>query len=468
MIDLKIIKHIHFTGIKGVGMTSMALYVRDKGIKVTGSDVEEVFVTDEVLSENNIDWSVGFGRKNLGDKPDLLVTTAAHGGLKNPEVEEAKKLGIAVTTYAQLLAELSEEKESVCVCGVGGKTTTSSMISHSLYYAGKNPSYIIGVAGIKPLGFGGKYNPVGKNFICEADDYVISPGVDDRPKFSLLNPKILVVTNIEHDHPDVYKNLDETKETFTQLFNKIPKSGVLIACIDNKNVLDVVKKLKVNVITYGYADDTDYQIKNLRFTEGETNFDLLIKKENQLIKNFKLQVPGKFNTQNAVASIVVGDFLNIGLEELRKAIFLYEGCRRRFEKMKEENGIIFYDDYAHHPTEIRKALRAARDWFPKRRIIAIFQPHTYSRTKALFEDFAQAFDDADIVAYMDIYASAREKNDDAVNSQLLAQKTMNLHNDVYYTKDHENTIDWIKKTVKSKDIVLTMGAGDIFHLYDQI
>lgn len=464
-INIKNLKHIHFTGIKGVGMTSLALCAKDLGIKVTGSDVEEYFVTDETLARRKIKWNVGFRKENLKPVPDLLITTGAHGGLENPEVVVAKTLNIPVMTLSEAQGLFSKDKVTIAVCGVGGKTTTCSMIATLLFEADLNPSFAIGVGNIYPLDTPGKYDKKGKHFICEADEFAVSPGIDNRPRFTFLLPKIIVVTNIEHDHPDIYPTIKDTKKVFMQFLKKIPGNGVLIACVDNKNVCDIIKNLEVNVITYGFSDKADCQIKNIGFKEGITLFDIYIKKEKKIIKNIKINVPGGFNIKNALAAFIVGRFLNIDVGILKKGIAKYSGCRRRFEKMKEEDGIVFYDDYAHHPIEVKSTLKAARGWYPNNKIIVIFQPHTYSRTKTLLHEFSNAFTQADVVAVMDIYASAREKIDKSISSKVLVQEIQKYHKNVFYTANHKDTLQWIKENVDKKDIVITMGAGDIFHLY---
>ncbi|KKQ52563.1 UDP-N-acetylmuramate--L-alanine ligase [Candidatus Woesebacteria bacterium RIFCSPHIGHO2_01_FULL_39_17] len=467
-MDITKLKHVHLTGIKGVGMTALALCMRDLGIKVTGSDVEEEFVTDVFLRKNHIDWNIGFGEKNLSPRPDLLVTTAAHSGLLNPEVQSAKNLGIKITTFAEFLAELANTKEVVGVCGVGGKTSTASMITVLLNDAGLHPSFAIGVGNIYPIGVSGRFDKKGKNFVCEADEYVVSPGVNNIPKFMLLNPKILVVTNIEYDHPDIYASFEDTKKAFRKLFEKLPSDGLLIACIDNSNVSDAIKGLRKPVITYGFNQKADWQIKVIKFKAQKTFFSLYSKKENRIFDNLELNIRGRFNVQNAAATFIVGNFLGIDKLDLRRGLSSYLGCRRRFEKMGEYKKALFFDDYAHHPEEIKAALIAAREWFPKKRIVSIFQPHTYSRTKALFKEFSEAFADADIVGFMDIYASARESKDASVSSELLAKETRKNNPEAFYLGGHKKTLEWINKNVKKGDVVLTMGAGDIFHIYNNL
>lgn len=436
-MDILSLKHIHFTGIKGVGMTALALCAQDLGIKVTGSDVAEIFVTDETLQKRGIGWNVGFGEKNLDPRPDLVITTGAHGGLRNPEVVAAQKMGIPVMTHAQALYEFTKGKEVIAVCGVGGKSTTCAMIATIFDVAGMHPSFAIGVGDIPSLGAPGRYDKEGKIFIVEADEYAISPGIDNRPRFSLLSPRVIVVTNIEHDHPDIYKTLEDTKRAFREFFEKLPGGGLLVANGNSEHVRAITKNLKVRVIMYD-------------------------------IENLELSIPGKFNQANATAAAAVAKFCKIPEEIIRKGLQKFKGIRRRFEKMGEVNEVLFYDDYAHMPNEISAILGASKEHFPQKRIIVIFQPHTYSRTKALFSDFAKSFGDADVVGIMDIYASARESDALGVSSELLTKEISRYHKNVAYTGKHEQTIKWIKKNSKSGDVVLTLGAGDIFLLHGML
>jgi len=449
-MNIKNFRYVHFTGVKGVGMTSLALCLQDLGIQISGSDTPEIFVTDEVLAKRKIGWNVGFGEKNLEPRPDLVITTGAHGGLNNPEVIAAQAMGIPVLTHAEAL----------------GKTTTSSMLATLMDEAGTHPSFAIGVGNIFPLGVPGRYEPKGKYFVCEADEFVISPEVDNRPRFSYLSPKILVVTNIEHDHPDVYPTLEDTLRVFKDFFIKIPKSGLLVACVDNPRVKKAVGGLDVPVLTYGQDSKADWQVRDIFFKNGKTTFSLQNKGERAL--SLSINVPGVYNVLNATAAFIVGKFIGIDEGFLKKGLKKYKGCRRRFEKIGEVRGVTIYDDYAHHPKEILAVLAATKEWFPKRRLVAIFQPHTYSRTKALFNDFAQSFSSADVVAFMDIYASAREKPDREINSKRLAEQTKKYQSRVFYTGGASETLSWIKKKVRAGDILITLGAGDIFHLHKNL
>jgi len=464
MFDLNKIRHIHFTGIKGVGMTAIAQCAKDMGIKVTGSDLEEIFVTDETLEKKEIKWQIGFAEKNLHPKPDLLVTTGAHGGLNNPEVLEAKKKGIKVITYAEALGLFANTKKLISVCGVGGKGSTASLIAWIFEYARKNPSFAIGMGNILPLGASGAYKKKGKYFICEADEYAISPGVNNNPKFSLLNPYITITTNIEHDHPDIYPTFADTEKVYKDYFSRIPDDGILIVNFDNRNNRKTLKDYKKRRLTYGFDNEADWFIKKYSFSEGQTEFLLENLKEG--IFRITTHLPGKFNILNSVAGFLAAKMSSISIENIIKALENFEGARRRFEIMGNMNGAIFYDDYAHHPTEIVEVLKATREWYPNRRIVAIFQPHTYSRTKALLGGFSKSFKEADVVGIMDIYASARELKDDSVSSALLVDKIKKYQDKVNYLEGHINTLEWISREVKKGDVVLTIGAGDIFHLYN--
>jgi UDP-N-acetylmuramate--alanine ligase len=458
-------KHIHFTGIKGVAMTSVALCINDMDIKITGSDVEEIFVTDEVLKKAGIIWQKGFGEKNLVPKPDLLITTAAHGGLNNPEVVAAKTLGIEVITYADALSLLAKSKKLLSVCGVGGKGSTASMIASILNYSKLDPSYAIGMGNIMPLGSSGKYSQKGKFFICEADEYAISPGVINDPKFSLLNPYITVVTNIEHDHPDIYPTFKDTLKVYKKFLSKTPKNGVVIANFDNKNTQELMNKIKVPRISYGFNKLADWVASEVKYGDGFTEYKLKGENEQYIIT---VNLPGDFNVLNSVAAFIVAKQIGVKPQKIISELRRYKGARRRYEFMGKKNGVIYYDDYAHHPGEIISAIAAAKKWYPKRRLVTIFQPHTYSRTKALLSEFGQAFNQTDIVGIMDIYASARESKDDSISSEILCGEIMKNNKKSYYLKNQDFTLDWLNKNTKRGDVVLTLGAGDIFHLYNSI
>jgi UDP-N-acetylmuramate--alanine ligase len=466
-MQLEKIKHIHFVGIKGVGMTSLALCAQDLGIRVTGSDVEEIFVTDPVLEKRKIEWKLGFKKENLKPLPDLVITTGAHGGLKNIEVVAAKKKGIPVMTHAEGLSFFAKGKKTVTVCGVGGKTTISSMMVVVLDAATKHPSFAVGVGEIFPIGYPGRYDKMGEHFICEADEFAISPGIDDRPRFSFLDPEVIVVTNIEHDHPDIYPSLEQTKKTFGEFFEKISENGLLVADFDNQNTREVIKKVDVPIQTFGFSKNADWQIRKIMIKNGKNSFSLVNKSGEKV--DLVLRVPGQYNVKNAAAVFIVSRFLGLKIEQIQKGLYKSTGSKRRFEKVgKSKSGALVYDDYAHHPTQIKSVLSAAKGRFPKKRLISLFQPHTYTRTKALFDQFAKSFGQADIALFMDIYASAREFKDETVSSKALAKEVSKHKKESYYVGNHQGATRWLKKHTGPEDLILTLGAGDVFYIFEDL
>ena len=459
---MKKIKHIHFIGIKGVAMTALAVVAKEQGARVTGSDIEEEFPTSKVLSKFKITPLVGFKKENIVGKPDLVVVTGAHGGMSNPEARAAKSGGLRVLLHGEALPEFMAGKKEIAVAGCHGKTTSAAMVAHILSGAGLDPSFAVGCGEIKSLatpGHAGK----GDYFVVEADEYVTDPGQNPTPRFFYLNPLIAVITNIEYDHPDAYLNIEQVKEAFLTFAKKIPANGLLVAGVDNENVRAILAKVGVPILTYGFSPQADYQISRVSFGTGRTWFRLKHKEID--LGQFSLSVPGKHNVANAVAAGIVASFLGISWGKIKELLPTFLGTKRRFEKISEKEGVIFFDDYAHHPTEIKATLEAAKNWFSGKRIICIFQPHTFSRTKALFAEFSKSFDKADEVIVTDIYPSAREKPDPTINSRILVNEIKKHHKNAIYIGKVEEVVDFLKKELRSGDIVFTMGAGDIYKIH---
>jgi len=464
--SLNNIHSIHFTGIKGVGMTALACCAQDLGIKISGSDIDEVFVTDAILKKRRIKWLIDFKAKNI-NYPDLLITTGAHGGLANPEVTEAKKKDIPLMTHGEALGLFMKKKIGISVCGVGGKTTTSAILATILRLSGLHPSYAVGVGEIFPLGAPGLYDKKGALFVAEADEYATSIGIDNRPRFSWQDPKFIICTNIEHDHPDVYKNINDIKKTFLKFFQKIPKDGYLIINGDNPHNLEVLNSYSGPSYTYGIGENNDWQVKNIKRKKGENTFSVYFK--DKQIGNFKINIPGQFNILNATAAIALLSILKIPTHKIKEGLEQFKGTKRRFEFVDKKNNIEIYDDYAHHPIEIKNTLKAARNWFGRnRRIIVIFQPHTYSRTKKLLHQFSQSFNDANEVIITKIYASAREKKDPKISGQILANAISKYHQRVNFVNNPQVLLKLIKKISQKKDIIITMGAGDVWKINKKI
>lgn len=459
-VDLNKIKRIYFVGIKGVAMTALAVLARERGFSVAGSDTTEDFPTSGTLTKKRIEILPNFAPAHIlgRTRPDLVIYTGAHGGRDNPEVVEAIKQGIPALPQGQALGLFMADKRQISVAGSHGKTTTAAMIANILVYAGRDPSYAIGcgeIFGLGPAGHWGKRDI----FIAEADEYATDPGHDPTPRFLWQQPEILVVTNIDFDHPDVYGSLNEVKSAFVKFTKSLPKTGELILGSDDGNSVPLAETA-ASVSLVGRSPRADYQVANIHFGVAQTFFRL--SQRGVFIAEFTLKVPGVHNAVNAGMAAVAAHLAGVPWPGIREGLLAYAGTKRRFEKLAETGGVLFYDDYAHHPKEIKATLSAARAWYPERRIITVFQPHTYTRTQALLRDFAQAFTESDIVLLTDIYASAREKPIAGITGETLAQATVGSHANVFYVKDREGAARYLDKHTEPGDVVIFMGAGDIY------
>lgn len=427
-------------------MAALAVWAKEKGENVTGSDIDEKFPSDEVLARAGIRVFSGFDPKHITKNIDLVVYTGAHGGVDNSEVKAALALGIDVLPHGKALGLAMKGSKQISVAGSHGKTTTAAMIAILL----TGSSYAIGCGQIRGLGLPGHYGT--QYFVAEADEYVTDPGHDNTPRFLWQTPHILVVTNVDFDHPDVYASLEEVKQAFFALKKQ---SAFCVVNADDKASSFL---LDDSVVTYGFSPKADVGIRNIR-SASERSFFSLIKKGVSL-GEFAIGVPGMHNISNAAAAIVAALETGLALEDIKTRLLSFGGAKRRFEKIGQAHGVTFYDDYAHHPKEIAATLSAARSWYPKEQIVAIFQPHTYSRTKALLSDFGKAFTDADTVLVTDIYASAREHDTLGITGEILFAEIKKNHKKVYYAPKPED----VKKILRSLDagVVLFMGAGDIY------
>ena len=456
---------IHFTGICGVGMTALALCLQDKGMRITGSDTGEQFVTNSVLASRGIGVETGFDPFTSEKSIDGLVYTGSHGGSTNPQVVSAQEMGIPTYSLAHALGMLSQAKKTVAVCGVGGKTTTSAMLATIFEQARKNPSYAIGVGGVSTLAFPGKWDPQGEHFIAEADEYATSPGTDTTPRFMSLSPHTIICTGIAHDHPDIYDNLEAVEQAFERFFHLLPSDGLLVACGDNDALQSITANFtQAKTITYGFKDHNDWQIVSTN-SKNQTQ-TVTIKDPQGDSHSLVLRVPGAHNALNALAALIVAEAHEISLDERIKVLSQFYGTKRRFEIIGAQAGVTFVDDYAHHPNEVQATLRAANDWFEARHLIVVFQPHTFSRTKTLLDGFAHSFAQADLALITDIFASAREEYDPSITAEMLAEVIQKTSSNARYVPQ-KNLLSTLKETIKPGDVVITMGAGDIYKLHEQ-
>ena len=454
-IDITKVKKIHFVGIKGIAMAALAVYAKEGGFLVTGVDIDEEFPSDDVLKTAKIPVLVGFDASHI-NSPDLVVYTGAHNGRENIEVQEAIKKNIPGHPHGKPLGLLMTGNRRISVAGSHGKTTTTAMLATILRHARQNPSFAFGCGQVSGLGLPGHFGR-GDWFIAEADEYVTDPGHDNTPRFLWQSPEVLVVTNIDYDHPDAYGSLDDVIDAFVRLRNKVNGHGEVILSAEDPNCRRLIwRESSVVLVGFGAAD---YEIKNIHFSEGRTFFELEM--PGVKIGEFTLQVPGRHNTLNAAMAAAAAHDAGISWEDIQKGLETFGGAKRRFENIGTVGTTRFYDDYAHHPSEIAATLSAARAWYPKRRIIAVFQPHTYSRTKALLDEFSGAFLDATMVITTDIYASAREKDTLGISGAILAEKIASRHPNAFFAKDKGAMKKLLDAKIQDGDVVIFMGAGDI-------
>ncbi len=455
--------HIHLVGIKGVAMTALAVWAQEQGMKVTGSDVADSFPTDAVLARYHIVPDVGF-KPSFTQKPDVVVYTGAHGGSSNPQVTAAISLGIPTYPHGKALGMIMAGSRGISVCGTHGKTTTSAMIAFVLMRAGLDPSYLVGCADIIGLDAPGHWGH-GNYFVAEADEYMTDPGVNSTPRFLWQHPYALVMTNIEYDHPDAFADLRAVEDAFVAFSNNVIQTGFIIACTDNQTVKTILPRIQKRVVTYGF-ENADFEARNLIIKDGLQHFTIVHNAKELGVCT--LAIPGRHTVLNATATIACLVTCGIPFAQIVVALATFTGTKRRFEYVGQKNGTLFYDDYAHHPTEIAATLAAARQQYPDKRIIAVFQPHTYSRTLSLLSEFAQAFSDASQVVIADIYPSAREKPVTGVSGKILVEAISRVHDHVVYQPKRPDVVQYIKAVMQPQNVIITMGAGNIYQWISDI
>ncbi len=449
------IKKIHFVGIGGIGMSGIAEVLINKGFQVSGSDINESENT-RYLEKLGAKIFIGHSEKNI-EGAEVVTYSSAVTVDSNPETLAALRKKIPIIRRAEMLAEVARLNYCLSIAGTHGKTTTTSMLALVLLRAGIDPTVIVG-GRLKDLGGTNARLGNGEWTIVEADEY-------DR-SFLQLSPAVAVLTNIESDHLDIYVEFNQLKEAFEQFANKVPFYGFVCAGIDCENVRSILGQINKKIITFAITrKEADYFIDNIRYNNFSSTCDVY--ERGKLLGEITINVPGEYNIKNALAAISVARQFNIDFEIIQKVIAEFRGVFRRFEIKGETQGAIIVDDYAHHPTEIQETLRGAKNYANKR-VIAIFQPHTYTRTADLYEEFASSFKDADVVFITDVYP-AREKPIQGVTGELIAKaaEKKGLKN-VYYVENKEDIPLKIKEIIQKDDIIMTIGAGDIWKIADKL
>ena len=447
--DIDKSKYIHMIGIGGVSMSGIAEILVSMGFKISGSDSTESETTKR-LENTGIKIAIGQKSENITDDISMVAYTAAIKS-DNPELLEAKKKNIPCIERSTLLGELTRMyKDTIAICGTHGKTTTTSMASLCFIDANLDPTVQVG-ADLRKLNNANYRIGASDYFIIEACEYVRS--------FLSFSPKSVVLLNIEEDHLDYYKDLADIKSAFSEFLSYVPSDGVIVYNNDDVNCIDVAKDKTAPKITFGIKNTSDWMAKNIRLENGFYAFDAVSGDKSVPIK---LSVPGYHNIYNALATIALASHYNIKLDTIKNSLLDFTGAHRRFEFVGYLNGAKIYDDYAHHPTEI-KALISAANELKTNKLWVVFQPHTYSRTYTLFDEFASCFKDADSVILTSIYA-AREKDTGLVSSKLLCEAINKVKDNCVYIETFEDIEKYLKDNVKPNDIVLTVGAGSITKL----
>ncbi len=446
------IRKIHFVGIGGIGMSGIAEVLLNLGYQVSGSDLRESEINRR-LTELGGTIHYGHRGENLGEADVVVTSTAVRAD--NPEVYEAHRRLIPVIPRAEMLAELMRMKYGIAVAGTHGKTTTTSMVATVLSHGGIDPTSVIG-GRLDLLGSNAKLGQ-GKFLVAEADE---SDG-----SFLHLSPTIAIVTNIDADHLDYYRDLAQIKDTFVDFINKVPFYGLAVLCLDDPNIQEIIPRVRKRFTTYGLSSQADVRATAIEHRQGMTSFK--VHHRDETLGTISFRMPGRHNVLNALAAVAVAMELDLPFATIAEGFRDFGGVQRRFQVKFDEQGIMVVDDYGHHPVEIKATLAAARSGWD-RRVIAVFQPHRYSRTRALKEDFETAFYQADHLIVTDIYA-AGEEPDPEVNSEALTRGiTEHGHKDVHYISDFNAIAAHLRSVIRPGDIVITLGAGNVWQVGEQL
>jgi len=444
-------QHVHFTGIGGIGMSGIAEVLLNLGYTISGSDLKLTPITERLASLGALIFE-GHAAANVAGARALVVSSAVDE--QNPEVQEARRLQIPVIPRGELLAELMRLKYGIAIAGSHGKTTTTSMTATILNHAGLDPTVMVGG---RVAAMGGSNARVGHS------DFLVVESDESDGSFLKLAPILAIVTNIDREHLDHYASLDEIRAAFVEFVNKVPFYGAAIVCLEDDNVQSIIPSIRRRTITYGASAQADLEAGDICCGPFASDFSLRYRRND--LGRFQLRVPGRHNVLNATAAAAVALELEVAPERIREALASFSGVDRRFQTRGKERGVTVIDDYGHHPTEIRATLDAAR-LCGFGRIHVIFQPHRYTRTFHLLDEFGRAFHQADTVTILDIYA-ASERPIEGVSAEALAERIRQFgHRSVSYAGSIDHGVEAVLATVEDGDVVLTLGAGNVWQAGD--
>ena len=449
-------------GIKGVGMTMLAQFFAENGVEITGSDVNEKFMTDKVLEKIGASITEKFDINNIPKDTDLIIYSTSYNKNTNIEVATVLTGKTKVLTYAEALGEVFNQKYGIAVTGSHGKTTTSAWLGYVLKEAGKNPNVLVGAS--VPQFNGAALVSKSDYMIIEADEY--------QNKFKSFQPKGVLLNNIDFDHPDFFKSQDDYNKVFIDFIKKIPKKGFLVANYDDP----IIKKIaQVNcigkVITYAINESADYVAYDIKQADDKQFFKVKLgvdDEEDNELGDFSIGLIGKHNILNALAVIATCIELDVDLVEIRRYLEDFKGTARRMEIMGDYRGAKIIDDYAHHPTEIKTTLAGVKQLYKDKNIKVVFHPHTFTRTKAMINEFAESFNDADEIIVLDIYGSAREEHGGISSEDLVNKIKKQGKENVKHIATLKECENYLRENIERNDIVVLMGAGDVFRIGENL
>lgn len=455
-------KKIYMIGVKGVGMTMLAQFLQALGNSIIGSDIEDSFMTDKVLKNNKIKVNSPFAVKNIPEDSDMVIYSSAFNAKNNLEMEYlAKTAKMPMFSYAQALGEVFNLHKGIAVCGSHGKTTVSAWLGYVLEKSGLSPNVLVGSS--VPQFKGNTLIGNSRLLVAEADEY--------QNKLQYLNPYGVLLNNIDYDHPDFFKTRRDYVDTFKAFVKRIPANGFLVANHRDSDVWSISKKLKAQVISYdiddrGYNGEiVNYLAHNIRVDSKRQIFSV------NNLGDFKISLFGRHNIFNALAVIATCRELKVPIYKLKKYLAMYQGASRRFQYLGEYRGAKIIDDYAHHPSEVKATITALQEKYPNSYLRIVFHPHTYTRTKALFKDFVKSFVGVGELIILDIYGSAREEQGGVSSVELLKEirvynKQKKANQKLKHVKGIDEAAKYLKQTVKKDEVILLMGAGDVFRVAD--
>jgi UDP-N-acetylmuramate--alanine ligase len=446
--------HIHFVGIGGIGMSGIAELLLNLGYKVSGSDLMRSDITENLTRLGGTIY-LGHAAENISGADVVVVSSAIDPN--NPETQAAQNASLPVIPRAEMLAELMRLKYSIAIAGAHGKTSTTSLVASVLAAGGLDPTVVIG----------GKLMGIGSNAVLGKGDFIVAEADESDGSFLKFSPAIAVVTNIDREHLDFYSDMDHIKSVFLEFIDRIPFYGLAVLCLDNEPIQELLPNIKRRHTTYGLSAQADLRATAITFRQLQSNFDVHSITHGEL-GHITLNRPGLHNVYNALASVAVGLELGVDFETIAKALASVKGVQRRLEIKAEVDGITVIDDYGHHPTEIKSTLEALRNSWPDRRIVVVFQPHRFTRTQALFDEFTRAFYQSDILVVMPIYPASETPIKGVSGRRLYEGIKEHGHKDVRYAEDAEAVITTLLDTVAHGDLVLTLGAGNVYKLGEDL